>query len=61
MYRDIATGNKLPEKVAENLIKEGQGRLADKIGDEMHLPFVNDCLIKGKADILTQLKRLIMA
>ena len=52
IYRDTATGKKLSEKVAENSIKAGQGRLADKTGDEMHLSFVNDYLIKGKADFL---------
>ena len=54
VYRDIADGKELLEKVAKNLIK------ADKYWDEVHLPFVNDCLIKRKADFLTQLKRLIL-
>ena len=40
----MATGKNLLDKVAENLIK------ADKIRDKMCLPFVSDCLIKGKAD-----------
>ena len=44
IYIDIAFGKELPEKVAKILIK------AYKIGDEMHLSFVNDCLIKRKAD-----------
>ena len=44
IYVDIAFGKELPEKVAKILIK------AYKIKDEMHLPFVNDCLIKRKAD-----------
>ena len=47
VYRDVAAEKELPEKVAENLIK------ADKIWVEMHLSFVNDCLIKTKADFLT--------
>ena len=34
VYRDIATGKKLSEKVAENSIKAGQGRSADKTGDD---------------------------
>ena len=41
---DIATGKELPEKVVKNLIK------ADKIGDEMYLSFVNERLIKEKAN-----------
>ena len=45
MHRDIATGKALPEKVVENFFK------ADKIGDEMYLSFLNDCLIKGKASL----------
>ena len=51
--RDIATKKKLPGEVAENLIK------ADKIWDEMDVSFVNDCLLKGKTDFFTHLKRLI--
>ena len=31
---------------------------ADKIGDEMHLSFVNDCLIKGKADFFDPIKKV---
>ena len=31
---------------------------ADKIGDEMHLSFVNDCLIKGKADFFDSIKKV---
>ena len=31
---------------------------ADKIGDEMHLSFVNDCLIKRKADFLDPIKKV---
>ena len=54
LYRDIAAGKELPDKVAENLIK------ADEIWDEMHLSFANDCLIKGKAGVLTQVKTLIL-
>ena len=42
--RDIATAKELPEKVFENLIK------VDKTGDAMYLSFVNEPLIKGKAD-----------
>ena len=53
VYRHIATGKQLPEKVAGNLIK------ADKTWDKMHLSCVNNCLIKGKADFLIQLKTLI--
>ena len=30
----------------------------DKIGDEMHLSFVNDCLIKRKADFLDPIKKV---
>ena len=41
MHRDIVTGKALPE----NFFK------ADKIGDEMYLSFLNDCLIKGKASL----------
>ena len=36
IYIDIAFGKELPEKVAKILIK------AYKIGDEMHLSFVNN-------------------
>ena len=53
VYRDIATKKELPEEVAENLIK------TDKIWDEMLVSFVNDCLVKGKTDFFTHLKRLI--
>ena len=56
VYRDIATGKELLEKVAENLIKKRQNLR----WDALHLPFVNDCPIKGKADFLTQLNRLIL-
>ena len=44
----------LPEKVVENLIK------ADKIGNKIYSLFVNECLIKGKADFFIQFKRLIL-
>ena len=53
VYRDIATKKELPEEVAENLIK------TDEIWDEMLVSFVNDCLVKGKTDFFTHLKRLI--
>ena len=44
----------LPEKVVENLIK------ADKIGNKIYSLFINECLIKGKADFFIQFKRLIL-
>ena len=44
----------LPEKVVENLIK------ADKIGSKIYSLFVNECLIKGKADFFIQFKRLML-
>ena len=45
--KDLAHAEELSEKVVKNLIKE-------KL-------FVNECLIKGKADFfLTPLKRLIL-
>ena len=43
LHREIQLLERVPEKVAEDLIK------TDKIGEEMHLPLVNDCLIKEKA------------
>ena len=52
MHRDIATGKGLLEKVVENLVK------ADKIGDEMYLSFINDCLIKGKAGLFDTVKKV---
>ena len=39
-YNDIATVEKLPEIVVQNLIK------ADTIGDEIYLVFLVECLIK---------------
>ena len=50
--KDIATGKELLEKVVENLIKAG------KIGDEMHLLFINDRLRKGRADFFDPIKRV---
>ena len=50
--RDIATGKELPEKVVENLIK------AREIGDEMYFSFVNERLIKGKADFFDPIKKI---
>ena len=44
----------LPEKVVENLIK------AYKIGSKIYSLFVNECLIKGKADFFIQFKRLML-
>ena len=38
--------------MVENLVK------ADKIGDEMYLSFINDCLIKGKTDLFDTIKKL---
>ena len=52
MYRDIATGKGLLEKVVENLVK------ADKIGNEMYLSFISDCLIKGKAGLFDTIKKV---
>ena len=50
-YNDIATVEKLPEIVVQNLIK------ADTIGDEIYLVFLGECLIKRKADFfLTKFK-----
>ena len=43
-YNDIATVEKLPEIVLQNLIK------ADTIGDEIYWVFLGECLIKRKAD-----------
>ena len=50
--RDIATGKELPEKVVKYLIKAG------KIGDEMYLSFVNERLIKGKANFFDPIKKV---
>ena len=50
-YKDIATVEKLPEIVVQNLIK------ADTIGDEIYLVFLGECLIKRKANFfLTKFK-----
>ena len=46
LHREIQLLERVPEKVAEDLIK------TDKIGEEMHLLLVNDCLIKEKAGII---------
>ena len=51
IYRDIATGKEFPEKVVKNFIK------TDKIGDEMYLSFLNDCLIKQTADFFDPIKK----
>ena len=48
VYRDIGTG----KKVVENLMK------AYKIGDEMYLSFVNNCLIKRKAYFFDPIKKI---
>ena len=45
-------GNKLLKKVVDNLI------IADKIGDEMYLSFVNKRLIKGKANVFDTMKKV---
>ena len=50
--RYIGTGKELLEKVVENLMK------VDKIGDEIYLSFVNEHLIKGKADFSDPIKKV---
>ena len=48
-YNDIATVEKLPEIVVQNLIK------ADTIGDEIYLVFLGECLIKRRPNLKVNL------
>ena len=50
--KDVATGKELLEIVVENLIEAG------KIGDEMHLLFINDRFSKGRADFFDPIKKV---